>query len=250
MEQKQRMEKKWMVWWVEKIKDTGRIPLGRTGRKSPLRPTCHTPTSLTHREGISHFSHFLCLLLHFYYNIYFFFSICIVIFFHFSSWKHGTHLYKSFWVLLNSISLFLKCCCSITYDFMHNLSLDFSVIMRVSTLFLHGHLHNVYCSALCWVWPHACAHFLYTEAHTHICKQAHRAIGSCWELPVYLINSTWLEAKDMQTRKRKINNTKIKYFPAQPPLEKIVSVWLEMQRRGKEKKVSHWKVSCLKHWSH
>lgn len=87
---------------------------------------------------------------------------------------------------------------------------------------------------------------LHTGAHKHICIQANGAFGSCWELPVYLINSTWLEAKDMQTRKGKINNRN-KISPSRPPLEKKhFPVTAEAKERGGEK-VSHFKVLCLKH---
>lgn len=51
------------------------------------------------------------------------------------------------------------------------------------------------------------------------CVQAPTTFGWWWELPVYLINSIWLEAKKKicKTRKEKINKTKI--FPARTPLE-------------------------------
>lgn len=65
---------------------------------------------------------------------------------------------------------------------------------------------SVYCCALCYVRPLALTHS-HTDAHKHTWTQARKAIGSCWELPVYLINSTWLEAEDMQTRKNKVNNS-------------------------------------------
>ena len=99
------------------------------------------------------------------------------------------------------------------HDCVHNLPLDFPVTKCILTLFLHMHWHDCLLCGLCIhlhtrVLVHAC-----TQVHTNMCMQAHRALGSCWELPVYLINSTWLEAKDMQNGKGKVNNTKLKYFP-------------------------------------
>lgn len=52
-EKLQRKDKKWIFGWKKKGRWWG------TGRKSPLRQTCHTPASMTHGEGISHFSLFL-----------------------------------------------------------------------------------------------------------------------------------------------------------------------------------------------
>lgn len=152
----------------------------------------------------------------------------------------------SLWVLLNSVSPPLKSCCSIMHDFMHKLPLDFPV--RTPTLIPRCTFEQ-YCLLLCFMlklalaFAHTCA--LVTRAHTdaHICMHEH--FGSGWELPVYLINSTWLEAKDMQTRKRKINSAKIKMFCPTSSRGKAFFLWLQMQRRGEEKRLVNFKHFVL-----
>lgn len=202
------MEKKWILWWVEKKQIEG-----EAGSPHWHGHVTHQWTWHTEREYHSSLTFCLCIAL--FRNIYSSFSILFIPFIFYFRWKQSTvtgtqrNLFGSFWIAFPHL---WKCCCSIMHDLMHNLPLDFLVTMCVSTLFLHTHLHY-YC--LLWgfcIHPHTCP-YLHTGAQKHICIQAHGAFGSCWELPVYLINSTWLEAKDMQTRKGKINNTKIKYFP-------------------------------------
>lgn len=213
IEQQQRMEERWIVRWVEKkIDREGEAGSPHWDGHVTLQRAWHTERE--YHISLSSFS--VCLAL---------FSKYLFLLFYLSRLSHSLvrlkaqysnwHSKKSFFgAPLNSAFPPLKRCCSIMHDFMHNFPLDFPVTVCISTPFLHGRLH--YC--LLWrfmlslaffcIRPHTCARL----ARKHICVRARGAFGSCWELPVYLINSTWLEAKDMQTRKGKIN-TKIKYFP-------------------------------------
>lgn len=75
----------------------------------------------------------------------------------YSNW----HSKNSFWILLNSVSPPLKCCCSIMHDFVHNLPLDFPVTMCISTLCLYAR------------WHYCLLYLLYAEfglcSHPHTC---------------------------------------------------------------------------------
>jgi len=121
---------------------------------------------------------------------------------------------------------------------MHNLPVDFSTC--ISTLFPHMHLQYCLLYRLmlnrAFSFTHTCTQScLYTDAHKHICKQAHGAFGLCWELPVYLIKNTWLEAKVMQTRKGKNKHKNETVLSQNPMQEKHFPMRGKGRKRGGEK---------------